>query len=112
MAGVSVNQLVKKFSVEFGTRLVNKTIQRIPSKVLTKINQRIGFRFITKFGQKGLLNLGKMVPGVGAAIYGGMDFVETKAIANRAYKMFIKGDFNVGDVIEDIDVVLQDVEEN
>ena len=101
LAGVSVNQLVKKFSVEFGTRLANKTIQKIPGKALTKINQKIGFRFITKFGQKGVLNLGKMVPGVGAAINGGMDFVETKAIANRAYKMFIKGDFNVGDKIDD-----------
>ena len=74
--------------------------------MLTKINQRLGFRFITKFGEKGLLNLGKMIPGVGAAINGGLDYAETKAIANRAYKMFIKGNFDVGDEIEDIEDII------
>ena len=32
------------------------------------------------------------VPIVGGVISGGFDFAETKIIANRAYKMFIKGD--------------------
>ncbi|MBF1173565.1 MAG: hypothetical protein HXL92_06300, partial [[Eubacterium] sulci] len=30
---------------------------------------------------------------VGAAIGGGLDFIETKAIANRAYKWFFESDF-------------------
>lgn len=64
---------------------------------MVKINQKIGFRFITKFGQKGIVNLGKMVPGVGAVINGSLDFVETKIIADRAYKMFFEGDFSAGD---------------
>lgn len=61
-------------------------IKKIPGKVLTKINQKVGFRFITKFGTKGIVNLGKMLPGVGAVIGGGLDLVETKVIADRAYK--------------------------
>ena len=36
--------------------------------------------------------MGKAVPIVGGVISGGFDFAETKIIANRAYKMFIKGD--------------------
>ena len=63
---------------------------------MVKINQKIGFRFITKFGQKGIVNLGKMVPLAGAFISGSMDYVETKIIAKRAYKMFFEGDFSVG----------------
>jgi len=57
-----------------------------------KINQKVGFRFLTKFGEKGLINLGKMVPVVGAAINGGLDFAETKVIAKRAYSLFVDGD--------------------
>ena len=109
MAGVSVNQLTKRFAVQFGNKMAKVAIEKIPGKVLTKINQRLGFRFITKFGEKGLINLGKMIPGVGAAINGGMDFAETKAIANRAYNMFIKGNFAVGEEIEDIEDVIPDI---
>lgn len=54
----------------------------------------MGFRFITKFGSKGIINLGKLVPGVGAVIGGGLDLVETKAIGNRAYKWFFEGNFS------------------
>ena len=53
----------------------------------------MGFRFVTKFGQKGIVNLGKMVPVAGAILGGGFDFVETRIIATRAYKEFIEGDF-------------------
>ena len=65
--------------------------------MLIKINQRIGFRLLTKFGEKGLINLGKMIPVVGAAINGGLDFAETKLIANRAYKVFVDGDLSALD---------------
>ena len=111
MAGVSVNGIAKRFAIELGNKMANAAIKKIPGKVLTKINQKIGFRFITKFGEKGLINLGKMVPGVGAAINGGMDFVETKAIASRAYNMFIKGNFDVGEEIEDIEDIIPEVVE-
>ena len=41
--------------------------------------------------EKGLVNLGKMIPLVGAVINGGFDFVETKVIADRAYNLFFLG---------------------
>lgn len=82
--------------------MAEKAIQKIPGKALVKINQKIGFRFITKFGEKGVLNLGKMIPGVGAIINGGLDFAETKIIAARAYKMFFEGDYSAGDKYEEI----------
>ena len=92
LAGISLNEVVKQTGIKFGVKLATKTIDKIPGKVLTKINQKIGFRFITKFGQKGVVNLGKLVPGVGAAISGGLDYNETKVIADRAYKMFFQGE--------------------
>lgn len=38
--------------------------------------------------------MGKLVPGVGAVIGGGLDLVEAKAISARAYKWFFEGDFS------------------
>lgn len=93
LAGVALNDLFKQFGMKFGMKITENMIKKIPGKFLVKINQKVGFRFITKFGEKGLINLGKMIPGVGAAISGGFDFVETKIIADRAYKWFIEGNF-------------------
>lgn len=97
LAGVAVNGIVKQFGVKFGLKFANALVKKIPGKVLTKINQKVGFRFLTKFGTKGLINIGKCVPVVGAVVGGGLDLVETKIIAARAYKWFIEGDFSVSE---------------
>ena len=93
LAGVSVNELIKQAGIKFGVKFANGLIKKIPGKVLTKINQKVGFRFITKFGSKGIVNMGKLLPGVGAIIGGGLDLAETKIIADRAYKWFFEGNF-------------------
>ena len=95
LAGISIDQILKQAGIQFGNKFVMAMVKKIPGEVLTKINQKVGFRFVTKFGTKGIVNIGKAVPVVGGMISGGFDFVETKVIANRAYKMFINGDFNV-----------------
>ncbi|MDE6664334.1 MAG: EcsC family protein [Lachnospiraceae bacterium] len=95
LAGVAVNGLLKQAGIKFGVKFANGLIKKIPGKVLTKINQKVGFRFITKFGTKGIVNLGKLLPGVGAIVGGGLDLAETKVIADRAYKWFLKGDFSI-----------------
>lgn len=110
LAGVTVNGLVKQASIKFGVKFANGLIKKIPAKVLTKINQKIGFRFITKFGTKGIVNLGKLFPGVGAVIGGGLDLVETKLIADRAYKWFLKGDFSVKNDKEEDIIEIDDID--
>lgn len=97
LAGVAVNGVLKKAGIQFGQKIAMNLIKKIPGEVLTKINQKVGFRFLTKFGEKGLVNLGKMVPGVGAVISGGLDFAETKIIAERSYRWFFENDFTVED---------------
>ncbi len=107
LAGISIDQILKNVGIQFGTKLTMAMVKKIPGTVLTKINQKVGFRFLTKFGTKGLINIGKAVPIVGGVIGGGFDFAETKIIANRAYKMFIEGDFNAlsGDDGESIEII-------
>lgn len=102
LAGLSVGEIAKQFGIKFGQKVAVGMIEKIPGKVLTKINQKVGFRLLTKFGEKGLINLGKLVSGVGAVINGGVDFAETKAIAKRAYQMFVENNLDIGEKIDDI----------
>ena len=95
LAGVAVNQIIKKIGIKAGEKLAENLIKKLPGAILVKINQKVGFRLLTKFGTKGLINLGKMVPGVGAAISGAFDFGETRIIGKRAYNWFLKGDFTL-----------------
>ena len=92
LAGISVDQILKQAGIKLGTKVATNLVKKIPGTVLTKINQKVGFRLITKFGTKGIVNIGKAIPVVGGIIGGGFDLVETKVIANRAYKFFILGD--------------------
>ena len=106
LAGVAVGAVLKKVGLTFGNKVFVNLVKKIPGSVITKINQKIGMRFITKFGEKGIINLGKLTPGVGAIISGGFDYAETKVIAARAVKWFIQGDFTLDDDPETDDCVI------
>ena len=97
LAGVSVNEVIKKAGIKTGEKLAENLIKKIPGSVCISINKKIGFRFVTKFGKTGIVNLGKMIPVAGALVGGGFDLVETKIIGNRAYKMFFEGNFQFDD---------------
>lgn len=103
LAGVSVAEVVKKTGMALGTKMTMALVKKIPGKTLTKINQKVGFRFLTKFGEKGLINIGKMIPVVGALISGGFDLAETKIIADRAYKAFMEGQFVIEGAMDEIE---------
>lgn len=107
LAGVAVNELIKQASIKFGIKFATGLVKKIPGKILTKINQKVGFRFLTKFGTKGVVNIGKMIPGVGAVVGGGLDLVETKAIGDRAYKWFFENDFSHGNDTENEELVIE-----
>lgn len=105
LAGVAVGDIMKRTGIEFGKKFAMAAVKKIPGEVLIKINQEVGFRLLTKFGEKGLINIGKLIPGVGALIGGGFDFAETKAIGARAYRMFFEGDFAEKEMTEEADFI-------
>ena len=88
LAGLSMDEFVKSTGIKLGTKVARKAIEKIPGKTLTKINQKVGFRLVTKFGEKGIVNMGKLIPGVGGVVGGSFDYVETKAVGKRAYDIF------------------------
>lgn len=90
LTGTAAADIVKETGIKIALKAANAGIKKIPFEIIKTINQKVGFRLITKFGEKGAINLGKMVPGVGGFIGGGTDLVSTKAIADVAMKMFIE----------------------
>ena len=107
LAGVSVDQILKKAGIQCGEKFAKAMINKIPGKALQAINKKVGFRFITKAGTKGVVNLTKMLPLIGGVVGGGLDLVETKVIAARAYKMFIENDFSMPDAKDDDTEILE-----
>lgn len=89
LVGSGVTDLLKGAGLKIGVKMTEKLVQKIPGKVLIKINQKVGFRLVTKGGSKGIINLGKMVPFIGAPIGGGFNLVETAGIAEAAKIVFI-----------------------
>lgn len=97
LAGTSVADIMKQSGIVVGNKLTVNVIKKIPGTTLTKINQAVGFRFVTKFGSKGVINLGKMVPLVGAGFGGAFDMLSTKTIARVAQNTFKEAGTDLGD---------------
>lgn len=90
LTGTTIADIVKETGIQIGTKSLTAAIKKIPGAVLTKINQRIGFRFLTKFGEKGAINLGKLVPIAGGLIGGGVDVASTIVISRNAICIFLE----------------------
>ena len=84
LTGSSTTKVLKNVGIKIGEKVVINVIKKIPVEVLVKINQQVGFRLVTKFGQKGLVNFGKMMPLVDGVFDTGM----TLTIGNIAKKVF------------------------
>ena len=50
----------------------------------------VGFRLLTKFGEKGVINLGKVTPIIGGIIGASVDSATTNSVGNVARKLFIE----------------------
>ena len=75
---------------KLGEKVAVKMVEKIPGKVVISINKKIGFRLITKFGNTGIVNLGKLVPGVGAVVGGSLDYLEKKLLQKEHINGFLK----------------------
>lgn len=97
MGGLSANQALKEVGIAIGGKVALAGIKKIPGKALIAVNKKVGFRLLTKFGQKGIINLGKLVPVVGGVLGGGFNFAETAALAKIARRQFIENIFDEED---------------
>ena len=92
LLGSAAGGAIKDAGIKITEKVTENYIKKIITReVTTKINQSVGFRLITKAGSKGVLNIAKMIPVVGAVFGAGFDIVTTKTIGATAKKMFIDG---------------------
>lgn len=85
----SAKDVLKTIGITVGNRVALNAVKAIPGKTLTAINQAVGMRLVTKLGQKGVFNLGKMVPLVGGVIGGSFDAYMTNKVGTIARDTFI-----------------------
>ncbi|MGL4452304.1 MAG: EcsC family protein [Sarcina sp.] len=88
LTGQGATEILKKSGMKIGQGMATTLVHKIPTEVIKAINQKVGFRLLTKFGEKGVVNLGKMIPLVGGVIGGGFDAVGTRIIGKTAKKLF------------------------
>lgn len=109
LTGTAITDVIKDAGIKVGEKTLEAAIKKIPGEALKVINNKIGFRFITKFGEKGVINLGKLVPLVGGVIGGGVDVATTIVISRNAIKLFINNETPVGDLPSKEDI--EEIEE-
>jgi len=90
LVGDSIKNILKEVGVKVGQKFAEQTIRQISGRTLIEINKKVGFRLLTKFGEKGVINFGKMVPLVGAMIGAACDGYFTNEVGDFAKKTFPK----------------------
>ena len=88
LTGSSAANILKNVGIKISEKMAVNALKRVPGAILIKINQQVGFRLVTKFGQKGLVNVIKMMPLIGGAVGGVFDTGMTLTIGNIAKKVF------------------------
>lgn len=86
--GQDIKEVCKQAGIKIGTKLTYVAIRKLPGEVLKRINQAVGFRLLTKAGEKGIINLIKLVPVVGGVVGGTFDAVTCRITAKAAREAF------------------------
>ena len=88
MIGTAMEDIVKAAGVTLGGKVAIEGLKKIPGTVLIEINKRVGFRLLTKFGERGVVNLAKLVPLVGGAVGGTFDGATCYMVGQAADRAF------------------------
>ena len=88
LTGSSAANILKNVGIKISEKMAVNALKKVPGAILIKINQQVGFRLVTKFGQKGLVNVIKMMPLIGGVVGGVFDTGMTLTIGNIAKKLF------------------------
>jgi hypothetical protein len=88
LAGDACKDILKDVGIRVGNGMARVAIQKIPGQVLIEINKRVGFRLLTKAGEKGAVNLMRMVPVVGGLVCGTFDGVACRVVGKQAKRLF------------------------
>jgi hypothetical protein len=87
LLGSGAQEALGKVGVTIATKSAEVALRRMPGSVLAQINKAVGFRLATKFGQKGAINLVKLVPIAGGLVGGTINAVGTRIVGSTAKRL-------------------------
>lgn len=88
LVGDACKDILKDVGIKVGQGLAKSVLNKVPGKVLIEINKKVGFRLLTKAGEKGAVNLVKMVPLAGGFIGGAFDAAACRVVGRQAKNLF------------------------
>ncbi len=86
--GTAMEDVAKQAGVTLGGKAAIEVLKKVEGRVLIDINKRVGLRLLTKFGEKGVLNLAKLLPLVGGAVGGTFDGATCYLVGQAADRAF------------------------
>jgi hypothetical protein len=88
LLGASGPALLSDAGVRIGTTGAVAALRNLPADRLAEINQKVGYRLVTSFGEKGVINLVKVIPVIGGGIGAGVNVASINIIARHAKANF------------------------
>lgn len=73
LLGAAGAEVLKDTGVNIAGKAGVAALKKMPADVLKAINKKVGFRLLTKFGEKGAVNLIKVVPVLAAGVGAGLN---------------------------------------
>ncbi|HVF04963.1 MAG TPA: EcsC family protein [Frankiaceae bacterium] len=74
--------------IQIGNKASMAALRKLPGSALIAINKKVGFRLLTKFGERGAVNLVKIVPVVGGGVGATVNATALRSISRYAKKNF------------------------
>lgn len=81
-------EVLRAAGIVIGKKALANVMKQVPGKVLIEINKKVGFRLITKAGEKGVVNLVKLIPIAGGVVGAAFDGAFVNACGQTAKKVF------------------------
>jgi uncharacterized protein (DUF697 family) len=91
LVGDSAKEVLKDAGILFGKRLTLHVIEHLPAQALIELNKKVGFSLVAKAGEKGLVNLAKVVPVLGGVVSGSFDAGMCVGVGKAAKRIFRPG---------------------
>lgn len=88
LLGQASEEVLRQVGIQISRKSFEQLIKRIPGEVLKKINQKVCYRLVTKMGEKGVINLIKLVPIAGGVVGAGFDATFVNLCGNTAKNIF------------------------
>ncbi len=88
LLGASGTEVMSKVGIEAGTKAATAALKKLPGHALVRINQAVGFRLVTKFGERGVVNLVKVIPILGGGIGAGVNIAGINMLSGYAKRNF------------------------